>query len=81
MKAIKIEKFGSPDVLKVENVEIDKYLEIVMNIVAGAVKGFVLVALLLFIFDTVPMSYKTKDLINNKIGEKNIRRLFLILFI
>ena len=57
---------------QVENVEIDKYLEIAMNIVAGAVKGFVLVALLLFIFDTVPMSYKTKDLINNKIGKNSL---------
>ena len=35
-------------------------------------KVFVIVALILFIFDTVPMPSDTKDLINNKIEENSL---------
>ena len=57
---------------QVETVEIDKYLEITMNIVSGAVKGLVLVALVLYIFDSVPMPDETKELIDNKMEEKSL---------
>ena len=55
---------------QIENLIIDKYLQIVMNIVASAVKGFVMIALILFIFDTVPMSQDSRDVINGRM-EKN----------
>ena len=48
---------------QVETVEIDKYLEIVMNIVAGAVKGLVLVAFYWY----------------NLLKKSNYRRIFRIL--
>ena len=50
---------------------IDKYVDIGISIIIGIMKGFVYIALILFIFDSTPIQKQSKDLIYNKIEKES----------
>ena len=57
---------------QIDEIEIDKSANIAISIVIGIVKGFIGIALILFIFDTTPIQQKSKDLIYDKIGQETL---------
>ena len=57
---------------QIDEIEIDKTADIVASIIIGSVKGFISVAIILFIFDTTPIQQKSKDLIYDKIEKETL---------
>ena len=56
---------------QIDEIQIDKSADVGLSIVIGTVKGFLGIALMLFIFDTTPIQQKSKDLIYNKIEKES----------
>ena len=57
---------------QIDEIEIDKSADIAVSTVIGIVKGFIGIALILFIFDTTPVQQKSKDLIYDKIEQETL---------
>ena len=57
---------------QIDEVDIDKSADIAISIVIGIAKGFIGIALILFIFDTTPIEQKSKDLIYTKIEQETL---------
>ena len=56
---------------QIDEIDIDKYVDIGISIIIGIMKGFVYIALILFIFDSTPIQKQSKDLIYNKIEKES----------
>ena len=54
-------------IYQLEDPELDPIADKVLGTLIGLVRGFVMVALLIFIFDTTPLTLEMKDKITNKI--------------
>ena len=57
---------------QLEEVKIDKPLDMLASSIIGIAKGFIFVSLILFIFDTTPLPLKSKNSIYDRIGDSSV---------
>ena len=55
---------------QIEDLEITKSADIVLALIAGIIKGFVIFSILIFIFDFVPLSIESKDTVIKKVEKE-----------
>jgi uncharacterized membrane protein required for colicin V production len=58
-------------IYQLEEPELDPIADKVLGSLVGLVKGFVVIALLIFIFDTTPLTVEMKDKITTKISNES----------
>ena len=58
-------------IYQLEDPELDPNADKALGALVGLVKGFVITALLIFIFDTTPLTVEMKDKITNKISNES----------
>jgi len=56
---------------QIDEIDVDKYADIGLSIIIGIIKGFVCIAIILFIFDSTPIQKKSKDLIYEKFEKES----------
>ena len=57
---------------QIDNIAIDKYLNILLGATIGIIKGIVIITLLIFVFDTTPIEKQTKVKFYEKIELKSL---------
>ena len=56
---------------QLDEVPIEKSLDVFASFIIGIAKGLIFISLILFIFDATPLPLKSKNSIYNKIGENS----------
>ena len=55
---------------QIEDLEITKFVDIIMAIITGIIKGFIIFCILIFIFDFIPLSLESKETIISKFEQE-----------
>ena len=56
---------------QIDDIDIDKYIDIGLSIIIGLAKGFIFITIILFIFDSTPIQEQSKDLIYEKFQKES----------
>ena len=57
---------------QMDDLNLDKYLDIVLGSSLGMIKGIITITLLIFIFDTTPIDKKSREKLYDKVQSKSI---------